>query len=107
MTTAIAAPAKEWAALFSSYSPVTGEPVPHATLADAYAHAAEVTAAQPGIEFELVSREGTGPWPHRPDGSLLELEWPDNASEPLTHRHSTLPEAIPQSWCTLRRGAKA
>lgn len=51
-----------WGALLSSYSEDTGGISVWSTEDGALRYAERVLAAQPGIEFELMTCEGDGPW---------------------------------------------
>jgi hypothetical protein len=51
-----------WGALLSSYSEDTGGITVRTSLEGAQLHGERVVAAQPGIEFELMTCTGDGPW---------------------------------------------
>lgn len=58
-----------WGALLSSYSEDTGGISVAASEDAALRYAERVLAAQPGIEFELMTCTGTGPWVSVADGA--------------------------------------
>lgn len=58
-----------WGALLSSYSEDTGGITVRTTLDGAQLHGERVVAAQPGIEFELMTCIGNGPWVSVADGA--------------------------------------
>jgi hypothetical protein len=58
-----------WGALLSSYSEDTGGIAVASTEEAALRYGERVLAAQPGIEFELMTCTGTGPWVSVADGA--------------------------------------
>jgi hypothetical protein len=60
---------KVWGALLSSYSEDTGGISVWSTEDGALRYAERVLAAQPGIEFELMTCDGDGSWRSVADGS--------------------------------------
>lgn len=58
-----------WGALLSSYSEDTGGITVRTSLEGAQRHGERVVAAQPGIEFELMTCTGSGPWRAVADGA--------------------------------------
>lgn len=55
-------PTQVWGVLLSSYSLDTGGITVHATSEAALRHGDRIRAAQPGIETELMTCIGSGPW---------------------------------------------
>lgn len=58
-----------WGVLLSSYSEDTGGITVRTTRDGAMRHGERVLAAQPGIEYELVTCTGSGPWVSAADGA--------------------------------------
>jgi hypothetical protein len=58
-----------WGALLSSYSEDTGGITVRTSLKGARLHGERVVAAQPGIEFELMTCTGNGAWHSVVDGA--------------------------------------
>lgn len=55
-------PTQVWGVLLSSYSPGTGGITVHATPDAALRHGDRARTARPGIESELMTCIGSGPW---------------------------------------------